>query len=58
MYDFYNTELTDNYAPQDMQLTESEKKAVEKIQNAQTQEEVVNVMSKELVRSLMEQLNL
>ena len=48
----------DSYAPQDMQLTESEKKAVEKIQNAQTREEVVNVMSKELVRSLMEQLNL
>lgn len=58
MYDLYNKELTDNYCPQDMQLTESEKKAVEKIQNAQTREEVVNVMSKELVRSLMEQLNL
>ena len=57
-YDFCNTELLGIYTPQDIQLTESEKKAIEKIQNAQSQEEVVNVMSDELVRFLMEQLKL
>ena len=58
MYDFYNTELLDNNSSQDIQLTESEKKAIEKIQNAQSQEDVVNAMSDELVRSLLKQLKL
>lgn len=56
MYDFCKTEVLGNCTPQDIQLTESEKKAIEKMQNAQSQEEVVNVMSNELARSLMEQL--
>ena len=48
----------DNYNPQDMQLAEREKEAIENIKNAQTREEIVNVISKELVRSIMEQLEL
>lgn len=48
----------DNYDPQDMQLTESEKEAIENIKNAQTREEIVNIISKELVRCIMEQLEL
>ena len=48
----------DGYDPQDMQLTEREKEAIENIKNAQTREEIVDIISKELVRSIMEQLEL
>lgn len=58
MNNFYYTELSNGCKSQSVQLTENEKKAIEKIENAQSQDEIINVISDELTRSLMSQINL
>lgn len=58
MNNFYYTELANDCKSQSVQLTADEKKAIEKIQNAQSQDEIINVISDELTRSLISQINL
>lgn len=58
MNNFYYTELANDCKSQSVQLTENEKKAIEKIENAQSQDEIINVISDELTRSLISQINL
>lgn len=58
MTDFYYTESLDDCKKTNITLDEKEKRAIEKINNARSQDEIVNVISDELASSIMNQIHL